>query len=472
MPCRVSNFFPPWPGSKCTLFLADCTALFGTFLLAGGIRELFGADLDAWLYLRMMAFLLIAPLVNFFNDLYSPTPPALHEELRSLAIATSLAYLGMAIFFFLGRSDDQPSRFVYLGAWLASLGSVPLLRALARRLWARRTWWGAPCVIFGEGELALRLFRLLQEKPSGLHPVAYAASVPQKGLPGECLTSEAHIELFVRSRREPCALVVLPGGPARSVEHRRAIETVTRYFPIVVLVPEEFLSGAIPFWVRPVELGHMTGLKIRQNLLDPRRLALKRIMDLTLSLLTAALLLPFLLLIAACICLESPGSPFFRQRRIGLGGRPIHILKFRTMVPDAEARLAEYLNRSPELRREWEADQKLRHDPRITRVGRFLRRSSLDELPQLWNVLCGEMSLVGPRPIVENEIDRYGSAYNAYIRVRPGITGLWQVSGRNDLPYPQRVQLDRYYISNWSTWLDLLILARTVPVALGCKGAY
>ncbi len=472
MPCRPFISFPFRPGSRLALLLADCTALFGSFLLAGALREVFGGTLNVWLHLQMAIFLFVAPVVNFFNDLYSPAPPALHEELRDLAVATSLAYLGMAIFFFLTRTDASPSRFVYLCAWLGSLFTVPLLRAFVRRFWSCKPWWGTPSVIFGEGRLAVRLFRMLKAKPAGLRPAARASCTPLPGPDLPLLRSEEAIAAFAAQHRRPCALVILPAGRTHDPEQVKAVETATRYFPVVVLVPEEFLSGDIPFWVRPVDIGHTVGLKIRQNLLDPRRLALKRIMDVGGSVLAALALSPLLLLIMLCIVVESPGSPFFRQRRIGLQGRPLRILKFRTMVPDAETRLAEYLNASPELRREWERDQKLRHDPRITRMGRFLRRTSLDELPQLWNILCGEMSLVGPRPIVENEIAKYGSAFDAYIRVRPGLTGLWQVSGRNDLSYDQRIRLDRYYIGNWSIWLDLFILAKTVPAALSRKGAY
>ena len=146
--------------------------------------------------------------------------------------------------------------------------------------------------------------------------------------------------------------------------------------------------------------------------------------------------------------------------------------KFRTMVMNAEQVLENYLNKYPELRAEWEAGQKLKDDPRLTRVGKFLRKSSLDELPQLWNVLNGDMSLIGPRPIVEEERKRYEGRYQHYEQVRPGITGMWQVSGRNDTTYEERIQLDEYYVRSWSLWLDVYILIRTVWVVISCKGAY
>jgi len=197
----------------------------------------------------------------------------------------------------------------------------------------------------------------------------------------------------------------------------------------------------------------------------------KRALDIGLALVCGVLALPLLLAIVVLILLESPGGIFFAQTRVGLGGRPFKLWKFRTMVRNAEERLAEYLAVHPEMREEWDRTQKLRNDPRVTRVGRILRKTSLDELPQMWNVLRGEMSLVGPRPIVFEEVSRYGDHFSLYARVRPGFTGLWQVSGRNDTSYSQRVALDSYYVRNWSLRLDFSILARTLPLVLG-RGAY
>ena len=142
------------------------------------------------------------------------------------------------------------------------------------------------------------------------------------------------------------------------------------------------------------------------------------------------------------------------------------------MHTSAEQLLDEYLQSNPNLRAEWEQNFKLRNDPRVTRIGRFLRKTSLDELPQLWNVLWGEMSLVGPRPIVDAEILRYGTVYEMYQRITPGISGFWQVSGRSDTNYAERIKLDAYYVNNWSVWLDLVILARTVRIVLLGRGAY
>ena len=172
------------------------------------------------------------------------------------------------------------------------------------------------------------------------------------------------------------------------------------------------------------------------------------------------------------IKLDSRGPVFYRQRRIGRYGRSFHLYKFRTMVQNADQLLQTYLDKSPELKFEWQTTHKLQKDPRVTRVGAFLRKSSLDELPQLWNIFIGEMSLIGPRPIVDDEVEKYSSCYELYKQVRPGLTGLWQVSGRSDTSYERRVELDEYYVLNRSLKLDLEILLKTILVVLRGKGAY
>lgn len=482
---RSSSFWnrlPRWSSPSLALLASDLVALFSTALIVASLRQLAGGVLDTDLHVHMSLFLLVAPMINWANELYSPTPPPVPEELRHLAIAVSLAYLGIAIYFFLVRIDDTPSRAVYLLAWFCSLGTVPLLRGMTRRLLARRAWWGVPTVFFGDPALVARLTTTLRRRPElGFRPMAYARWDDEELLetdlpPGlRQLHGEKMIRSLVRRTRrkrgDVCALLTMPLHA--DMDWRAAqVSRATRLFPTVVLLPEEFSAEGLSFWVRPLEIGNMLGLRVRQNLLDPKRLLLKRAMDLVLSVCIGVCVLPILLAICLAIRLETPGSALFRQARIGRDGREIRILKFRTMVQDAEACLARHLAANPGLQAEWDATQKLQNDPRITRVGNFLRRTSLDELPQLWNVLCGEMSLVGPRPIVSSEIAKYADVFDAYMRVRPGITGLWQVSGRSDLSYPERVRLDAWYISNWSTWLDLYILARTVPVVFEKKGAY
>ncbi|HWW63644.1 MAG TPA: sugar transferase [Sphingomonadaceae bacterium] len=197
---------------------------------------------------------------------------------------------------------------------------------------------------------------------------------------------------------------------------------------------------------------------------------LGRSLDILIAFCALLVMAPILVIIAVAIWAQDGGHPIFAHRRIGRGGLPFPCFKFRTMVVDADARLAHLLSTDAESAREWARDQKLRTDPRITPLGHFLRKSSLDEIPQLLNVLLGHMSLVGPRPIVESEVPRYGRYFSLYCQVRPGITGLWQVSGRNDVSYRRRVVLDTVYCRTKSVPFDLIILGKTVPAVLSRRG--
>lgn len=200
--------------------------------------------------------------------------------------------------------------------------------------------------------------------------------------------------------------------------------------------------------------------------------AICRFIDLTGASLLLLFLAPLMLCLVAAIWVADPGPIIFRHRRIGRGGREFNCLKFRSMVVDADRRLKDLLASDPNARRQWAIDHKLKNDPRITKIGIFLRKSSFDELPQLWNVVRGEMSLVGPRPIVLAEVPRYGRFYVDYCRVRPGLTGLWQVSGRNNVSYRRRVALDVVYGRRASLRMDMFILLKTVPCIVFGDGAY
>ena len=199
---------------------------------------------------------------------------------------------------------------------------------------------------------------------------------------------------------------------------------------------------------------------------------LKRLMDVFVAFALLVFLSPLLIAISVAIKVFDPGPALFRQCRIGRDGEQFTVVKFRSMRVDAEARLAQLLAADPVAQEEWARYQKLRCDPRVTFVGGLLRKSSLDELPQLVNILRGEMSLIGPRPVTAAEIHRYGSAYPFYTAVRPGVLGLWQVKGRNRLTYPQRIALDVRYVTTWSIWQDLKICILAIPVVLLGRGAY
>ncbi|WP_199245476.1 sugar transferase [[Phormidium] sp. ETS-05] len=200
----------------------------------------------------------------------------------------------------------------------------------------------------------------------------------------------------------------------------------------------------------------------------------KRLFDILFSLSVLILFSPVYLLLGLLIAISSPGPVFYVQERVGKNRRKFGCLKFRTMVTNAEEILAQMMETSPELRSEFESNFKLKNDPRITWIGNFLRVTSLDEFPQFWNVLKGDMSVVGPRPLVTEELPKYGTHMDTVLQIRPGITGLWQVSGRNDIPYPKRIQMDVYYVNFNNFWMDMWIILKTIRVVIFPKnnGAY
>jgi Undecaprenyl-phosphate galactose phosphotransferase WbaP len=218
-------------------------------------------------------------------------------------------------------------------------------------------------------------------------------------------------------------------------------------------------------------LGGVLGIEVRRQLLLTGPRVAKRAMDIALTSVGGLLMLPIVAVIGLLIKLDSAGPIFYQQKRLGQDGVRFVAYKFRTMYGDGERRLQEVLDRDELLRAEYEEFHKLTIDPRVTRFGRFLRKYSLDELPQVWSVLVGDMSLVGPRPYLEREIPEMAGREAIVLRVKPGITGIWQVTERNASSFDQRVQLDVDYVRSWSPWLDLYVLARTVPVVFGGTGS-
>ena len=240
----------------------------------------------------------------------------------------------------------------------------------------------------------------------------------------------------------------------------------------VTFVPELFGIPAANIQARGLMNEQTLILEVKNNLAQRRNRLFKRIFDITATVIGGILILPVIAIVAILIYLDSPGPIVFGHKRVGQGGKEFPCYKFRSMVPNAQEALEIYLKENPEAREEWERDFKLKDDPRVTKIGKFLRKTSLDELPQLWNVLIGDMSLVGPRPIVRAEVEKYGEYINDFYLVPPGITGVWQVSGRSDTTYEERVLMDSWYVHNWSVWIDIVYLVKTVFAVIKSKGAY
>ena len=264
----------------------------------------------------------------------------------------------------------------------------------------------------------------------------------------------------------PYAVLAMPGvdGP----KLLQIVERVGGKFSHLLVIPDLF--GFATLGVPAKNLGGILGVEVRQQLLLPGPRLAKRVMDAALTSLGVLFVMPFLALIALLIKLDSKGPIFYSQNRLGKDGEFFKAYKFRTMHGDGEARLKAILDADPQLRAEYEIYHKLRKDPRVTRIGRVLRKFSLDEFPQLLNVIIGDMSLVGPRPYIERELTEMGGQEKIILRAPPGMTGMWQVSDRNATSFAQRVQIDVYYVRNWSPWLDIHILAKTFGVVIKGSG--
>ncbi len=444
------------------LVVSDLLALVGTAVLAFFCRALFG-NVEHSLYHWVLPLLCAGPCIGASLGLYRSIPLPPHKELKAVFHFVSLIYGLILIVLFLSKESSLYSRIVIMGSWVATLFAVPILRGLCTRLFSRRSWWSAALVILGKGGLGKNFWHYLKRHPErGLRPVEIL-DLSAKPEHSASVMQEAAL-------RWPRAVALILPSSDEGSSHN-FVGQVRKFFGRVLIVPD-FEDSFRRYWLEPCELAGLTALMLSQNLHDRRRLLVKRGIDLFFCFLILPLLLPLGLLIGLLIKLDSAGPVLYRQKRLGRHGREIRVYKFRTMKVNADALLKEYLAQNPALRKEWLVDHKLRHDPRVTRMGRFLRKTSLDELPQILNVLKGEMSLVGPRPIVADEIFKYGEVYEEYSRVRPGLTGLWQISGRNDTSYAERVAYDHYYINNWSVWMDIWILCRTVPVVLTGYGAY
>jgi len=401
--------------------------------------------------------------------LFSMSPA---DELRRIVSGCSLLYLLIGSATFIGKAGGDFSRGIFLMAWLGTIVLVPLTRAVVRALCCTRSWWGMPVIVLGGGLTGQMVVKNLLANPQqGLRPIAIFDDDTTKsghlfGVP--VLPGLEQAPLLGRQLRVDHAILAIPGAPVARLRELEAKSQAA--FPHLIVIPN--LCGFASLWVSARDLGGVLGLEVQRNLLLRGPRILKRSLDLLLCCCGGIVILPLVGFIALLIRCESRGPVFFGHERIGRGGRLFPAWKFRSMVRDAPRILEEHLTAHPELRAEWELNHKLRDDPRVTRVGRWLRKTSLDELPQVWNVLKGEMSLIGPRPIVQAEVERYADMFELYLLVRPGISGLWQISGRNDVTYGERVTLDSYYVRNWSVWLDVFILAKTVRVVLLGKGAY
>ena len=492
----------PWPGVDSrepvreTVTLRPLTAKFGVRycvsavltslpLLAADLLGLIGANLASWALLQAVlpaavsglpllpaCLLAMQPAYGLFLGLFPAVGMSAAEELRRLSIATTLWAIPLLMVSFLRPDTDGAGAAVVALTYVVALVVLPVARWGTRRVACRFRWWGQPAIIFGggiDGAFAHRSLELHPER--GLRPLGVIDDLHSHWADEFCdpkwYLGPPQSTSNIADDHGVFWGIVAP-TERTSAEMARLLDHHATSIPHLLVLRGD---GEVRSWDGARNCGELSGFRIDERLLLPVPQLIKRCLDVALTGLVGICVLPLVAAIAVAIKLTSPGPIYFHQERVGKDGRRFRTWKFRSMAQDAEARLHAYLHEHPEKRREWDRYQKLKEDPRITRVGQFLRKTSLDELPQLWNVLIGDMSLVGPRPITADQIEDYEN-FHLYVRLRPGITGLWQINGRNRTTFQRRTEFDTVYIRNWSAWWDLCILARTIKVVLLADGAY
>ena len=459
----------PW-----VILAADVAALEAALGLGLAVRRMltpwFSAAIGFEQYFAVAVGILLLPIVHYQLGIYPGYLLGPVERLRRRTLAT-LAVFGGLVAWDNIIARGVLSRGVLLLTLVFALVLPPLAESMARKALVARRRWGIPVVMLGAGSTGRLVARTLLKEPQfGLVPIAFLDNRPDAW-----------------NQAVENVPVAGPLGLAQDFEHRAEAAIVALAdlekddvasllqelnFPRVIVIPR--FTGVASLWVTARDLGGCLGLEIKKNLLMPRNLALKRIMDRVIAIPLFLVGIPLMAMAGAWIKLVSRGPAFHRQMRAGFEGRPIVIWKLRTMRVNGERVLESWFAEHPEDRLEWSRYFKLRHDPRVLPwIGKLLRRTSLDELPQLWSVLKGEMSLVGPRPFPDYHLERFPAEFRTLrTRVLPGLTGMWQVSARSEGDVEVQEALDTYYIRNWSPWLDLYILARTVSAVVMARGAY
>ncbi|WP_370832228.1 undecaprenyl-phosphate galactose phosphotransferase WbaP [Phascolarctobacterium faecium] len=397
------------------------------------------------------------------------------QVIEKIFQASLYAVVAIVIVLYIGQIAASTSRMFIFLLWLFSFIYLTVFRYLTKKFLEKVQLLRIPVLIIGAGKTAELLVKGIINDAGGMGYKIIGL------LEDNCVRNGILKRFPVLGKFADVEAVILKTGvqhvfiAAPGLEQEKLTRLIYKVQPLVKnigIIPN--LVG-IPMGGIEVESlfnEKLMLLRLKNNLARSWNRYLKTIFDFALTLVGTVAISPILIFIAIWIYIDSPGPVIFKHTRIGKNGKKFFCYKFRSMCIDAKEKLAELLENDPVAKAEWKRDFKLKNDPRITKSGAFLRRTSLDELPQIFNVLKGEMSLVGPRPVIEEELERYGEYVNDYLMVKPGITGMWQINGRNDTSYAERVCMDSWYVRNWSIWIDNLILWRTLKSVIRCKGAY
>lgn len=472
---RTSSFL-----SGFVLFLVDIFTLILCIAIGFFTINLFAtSDINFKSFINYSVFLPIVLFIFTIMGLYPGImiPPA--EEVRKYSISTFFGFASIVLsIIFSDLSDwnitksitkDSQDLEILLAFGVAFLFSsflLPAFREFSKRLYSRRKWWGIPAVIYCTGNSAENILeKLIAHKYLGYKPAVIIdckATEPgfYKNIPVYPSSYTNIIDIihnfniknaFICDYQDNISPIMTTYRYTISVSKRQSSFTCTQQL--------KDIAGTIGF-------ASIHNLTFKINLL------IKRLLDILIILIFLPILIPVFIILCIAVKVTSKGPIFYGHVRVGKNGRKIKCWKFRSMSINSQEMLKEILETDPVRRAEWEAERKFKDDPRVTKFGKFLRKTSLDELPQIFNILLGEMSFVGPRPVTDEEIVKYGDSKDLVLSVLPGLSGMWQISGRSETSYEERIIFDTYYIQNWSIWLDIWILIKTVWVVLVGKGAY
>ena len=446
---------------------ADYIAVILTGLISTSLYSLFidPSYIYLWLPVTFLIFLAQAKA-------YATMQPIIYT-VRSIFYAATyglIAYI-VALYFF---TDWMAARSFFIVFWLILLITLYIER-LVISLWLKHSHHLYEDVIFvGAGKTAERALHYFQDDLGyRYHVIGFLDDKPISNkitAKYSLLGKVCDAEKIVKNSSIQNVIITAPGMERDKLQ--QLITTVQPHVRNLSYVPDLIGTPMMGVEAQVLFTEEILMLHLRNNLAMRRNKIYKRIFDLVCTICGGLLILPIIAIVALLVAIDNKGNVIFAHRRIGKDGKEFPCYKFQSMVPNAQEILQDYLAKNPEARKEWEESFKLTNDPRVTKLGGFLRKTSLDELPQLWNVIRGDMSLVGPRPIVKKEIERYGEYFREYAMVLPGITGMWQASGRSDTTYEERVAMDTWYVRNWSVWLDIMYLAKTFTAVLFGKGAY
>ena len=411
--------------------------------------------------------------ILLLNNAYSVVSPY-WDTMKNLFRSITIGVVVSIVLMYTGHVINDVSRLFVIFAYLFMLLFIFSSRFIIGKILSKAGYLNIPVLLVGAGKTAELVKKSIDRMPIATYKIiGYVDDKPKSSAIAKeypCLGVFSDVERVIKDTGVQTVLICAPG-----LESKKLVSLINRLQLLVkrvAFVPELFGLPASNITARGMMEEQAVVLRVQNNLARKSNRIMKRIFDIVATVCGGILILPILAIVAVLIYLDSPGPIVFGHKRVGQDGKEFPCYKFRSMVPNAQEALETYLKENPAAREEWERDFKLKDDPRVTRIGKFLRKTSLDELPQLWNVLIGDMSLVGPRPIVRDEIVKYGDYINDFYLVPPGITGVWQVSGRSDTTYEERVLMDSWYVHNWSVWIDIVYLLKTVLAVVKSKGAY